>query len=53
MPVVGVLHSQTQASGSGRILAIERGLQAAGFVVGRNVVLNTALPTAPTIACRN
>ncbi len=39
MPVIGVLHSQTQASEAGRMPAIQRGLQEAGFVVGRNVTI--------------
>lgn len=39
MPVVGILHSQTQASEAARITAILRGLQEAGFVVGRNVAI--------------
>ena len=39
MPVVGILHSQTQASETGRMAAIQRGLQEAGFVIGRNVTI--------------
>jgi len=35
VPVVGILQSQTQASEA----AIERGLQDASFVVGRNVTI--------------
>jgi putative ABC transport system substrate-binding protein len=34
-----MLHSQTQASEAGRLLAIQQGLQEAGFVVSRNVAL--------------
>ena len=53
MPVIGILHSQTQASEAGRMSAIHRGLQEAGFAVGRNVSLehrfadgrNDRLPT--------
>ena len=37
MPVIGILHSQTEASEAERMSAIQRGLQEAGFVVGRNV----------------
>jgi putative tryptophan/tyrosine transport system substrate-binding protein len=39
MPVVGILHSQTQASEAGRMPAIQWGLQEVGFVVGRNVTI--------------
>src|SRR5262245_1114058 len=39
MPVVGLLHSQTQASEASRMSAIEQGLREAGFVVGRNVTV--------------
>jgi putative ABC transport system substrate-binding protein len=39
IPVIGMLHSQTQASEAARMPAIERGLQEAGFVVGRNVAI--------------
>jgi len=39
MPVVGMLHSQTQASEASRMPAIEQGLREAGFVVGRNVMV--------------
>jgi putative ABC transport system substrate-binding protein len=39
VPVIGILHSQTQASEAGRMLAIQRGLQEAGFVVGRDVTI--------------
>ena len=37
--VIGIIHSQTQASEAARISAIHRGLQEAGFAVGRNVSL--------------
>jgi putative ABC transport system substrate-binding protein len=39
MPVIGILHSQTQASEAMRIEAIQQGLREAGFVVGRNVTI--------------
>ena len=53
VPVIGMLHSQTQASEAARMPAIEQGLREAGFVVGRNVTIehrfadgdNDRLPT--------
>src|SRR5262249_49771298 len=39
MPVIGILHSQTQASEATRIEAIQQGLREAGFVVGRNLTI--------------
>jgi putative ABC transport system substrate-binding protein len=39
MPVIGILHSQTQASEATRLAAIEQGLKETGFVVGRNVTI--------------
>ncbi len=39
MPVIGMLHSQTQASEAARMPAIEQGLREVGFVMGRNVVV--------------
>ena len=52
MPVIGMLHSQTQASEATRMPAIEQGLREMGFVVGRDVAVehrfvdgnNTRLP---------
>jgi putative tryptophan/tyrosine transport system substrate-binding protein len=38
-PVIGILHSQTQASEATRVTAIEQGLKATGFVVGQNVTI--------------
>src|SRR5215831_19798828 len=37
--VIGMLHSQTQASEATRIEAIQQGLREAGFIVGRNVTI--------------
>ena len=37
--VIGILHSQTQASEATRIEAIQQGLGEAGFVVGRNLTI--------------
>src|SRR5262249_7620319 len=39
MPTIGILHSQTQASETTRIEAIQRGLKETGFVVGRNLTI--------------
>ena len=39
MPVIGILHSQTQTSEVTRIEAIQQGLREAGFVVGRNLAV--------------
>jgi len=39
IPVIGILHSQTQTSEAARITAIQQGLKEAGFVVGRNVTI--------------
>ena len=39
MPVIGILHSQTQTSEVTRIEAIQQGLREAGFVVGRNLAI--------------
>ena len=39
MPVIGILHSQTQTSEVTRIEAIQQGLRQAGFVVGRNLAV--------------
>ena len=39
MPVIGMLHSQTQSSEATRLPAVEQGLREAGFVVGRNVAV--------------
>jgi putative tryptophan/tyrosine transport system substrate-binding protein len=39
MPVIGMLHSQTQGSEATRIEAIQQGLREAGFIVGRNVTI--------------
>jgi putative ABC transport system substrate-binding protein len=39
MPVVGILHMQTQESEAARLTAIRRGLQEAGFVEGQNMVI--------------
>jgi putative tryptophan/tyrosine transport system substrate-binding protein len=38
-PVIGILHSQTQASEVTRIEAIEKGLREAGFIVGQNLTI--------------
>jgi putative tryptophan/tyrosine transport system substrate-binding protein len=38
-PVIGILHSQTLASETTRIAAIQEGLKEAGFLVGRNVTI--------------
>lgn len=53
MPVIGVLHSQTQESEATRMPAILQGLREAGFEVGRNLTIehryadgrNDRLPT--------
>src|SRR5262245_57366281 len=37
MPLIGILHSQTQASEASRMPAIQQGLREAGFVADRNV----------------
>src|SRR5262245_53552658 len=39
MPVIGMLHSQTQASEASRLVPIQQGLAEAGFTVGRNVAI--------------
>jgi putative ABC transport system substrate-binding protein len=39
MPVIGILHSQTQDSEAARMPAIAQGLSEAGFVAGRNVTI--------------
>jgi ABC-type uncharacterized transport system substrate-binding protein len=39
MPVIGMLHSQTQGSEAARMTAIQQGLREAGFVAGRNVTI--------------
>ena len=39
MPLIGILHSQTQSSEAARMPAIAQGLQEAGFVAGRNVAI--------------
>jgi putative ABC transport system substrate-binding protein len=39
MPVIGILHSQTQDSAAARMPAIAQGLSEAGFVAGRNVTI--------------
>jgi putative ABC transport system substrate-binding protein len=53
MPVIGILHSQTQDSEAVRLAATEQGLKESGFVVGQNVTIehrfadghNDRLPT--------
>src|SRR5262249_50552428 len=39
MPVIGILHMQTQESEAARLTAIRRGLQEAGFVEGQSVAI--------------
>ena len=39
MPVIGVLHSQTKESEAVRLDFIQQGLSQAGYVVGRNVMI--------------
>jgi putative ABC transport system substrate-binding protein len=39
MPLIGMLHSQTQDSEAARIAAIQDGLKEVGFVSGRNVAI--------------
>ncbi|MFL5099018.1 MAG: ABC transporter substrate-binding protein [Xanthobacteraceae bacterium] len=39
MPVIGILHSQTQESEAARMPAIEQGLSEVGFFAGRNVTI--------------
>jgi putative ABC transport system substrate-binding protein len=39
MPVIGILHSQTQSSETARMAAIEQGLKEVGFVIGRNLTI--------------
>jgi putative ABC transport system substrate-binding protein len=39
MPVIGMLHSQTEASEAPRMTAIAQGLREAGFIVGQNVAV--------------
>jgi putative tryptophan/tyrosine transport system substrate-binding protein len=39
MPLIGMLHSQTQDSEAARIAAIQEGLKEVGFVAGRNVAI--------------
>src|SRR5262249_43092783 len=53
MPVIGILHSQTQSSETARMAATEQGLKEGGFVIGRNLTIeqrfaeghNDRLPT--------
>jgi putative tryptophan/tyrosine transport system substrate-binding protein len=39
MPLIGMLHSQTQDTEAARIAVIQEGLKEAGFVAGRNVAI--------------
>jgi ABC-type uncharacterized transport system substrate-binding protein len=39
MPVIGILHSQTQGSEAARLAAIEQGLKESGLGIGRNVTI--------------
>jgi putative tryptophan/tyrosine transport system substrate-binding protein len=39
MPVIGILHSQTQGSEATRLAAIEQGLKESGLGIGRNVTI--------------
>ena len=52
MPVIGMLHSQTQSSEATRISAIEQGLREVGLWWVGTLQLSTGSPTATTTACR-
>ena len=47
MPLIGMLHSQTQESEAARIAAIQEGLKEVGFVAGRDVAIEHRFADGP------